>query len=532
MPEATDKNSRTPWPLHALVFVALVVIALMCDLKGIDNDEGLRVGIINGGHSYVRDAPPTGPRWSDVLQASRGWAHQPLYFLLQNTVLGVAHSQSEVLLKLVNVVLLGLCLQGLLLMSVSWRTTPRVFLLLTFAFNAFLIMHVLQIREYILGVAFYVWTTWLTLRLDALPLRRLRADFAWFVLYAVLLTLAFYTQLWAVFPAIGQGAFLILRRRERRQRFYTHLAAAYALVLAAKAPYLLQNPQKVDVGLWGESGTALWPQLADGFSLVVTGHLAGHSFFTTCLFWFWTTLVAGAAIALLRRAESAPGGTAPGELRRQGLLMLLCMAVPLGLQLAYWFQRETNHSVWPRYFIVHYVFFTWLLALAFKHLHDLAPVRRGARIAVRAALAIATLSAVYQLRSYHQNPLFDTGQTPQSNWRTVTAELATNLLPGDRLVTADFETRSSVSFTRPLAHPVLIQEELEGFTADSVRRFLYLEPLWDYARRVDMGYRAGLFGFTEVQELKLLTPGGVDVAPNHRLVIFQRPQATAHAPRN
>lgn len=525
MPQPPASREGTPLLLHGLVAVALLVCALLSDLKGIDNDEGLRVGIINGGHSFVQDAPPAGPRWGDVLRTGSGWAHQPLYFLLQNTVLGLAHSQSETLLKLVNVALLGVCLQGLLVMTAGWRLAPRVFLLLTFAFNAFLIMHVLQIREYILGVVFYVWTTWLALKLDTRPLSRPLDDMGWFVLYGVLLALGFYTQLWIVFPAVGQGLFLVLRRGEHRLRFYAHLAVGYVVLVLATLPYLMENRQKVDVGLWGETGTALWPQLATGFSLVVSGHKAGFSPFATTLFWLWLALIAGAAFLLFRRPEPV-GGTPRAELQRQGRLMLLSMAVPFAFQLGYWFYRDTNHPVWPRYFVVHYVFFTWLLALAFKHLHDRADGWRPARLATLAALGVALVSAVYQVRSYQRNPMFDTGLSPQINWRTLTAELARHLRPGDRLVTADFETRSTVSFTRPLPEPVLIQRELEGFKADAVQRFLYLEPLWDHAQRVDFGYRMSLLGFTTAEEVPLHTADGTDVVRDRRLVIFRRPGAT------
>jgi hypothetical protein len=168
-------------------------------------------------------------------------------------------------------------------------------------------------------------------------------------------------------------------------------------------------------------------------------------------------------------------------------------------------------------------FFTWLLALAFEYLHDLAAQWRAARLAVAGALRVALAAAVYQVRSYHRHPMFDTGLTPLHNWRVLTAALARHLGPGDRLVAADFETRSTVSFTRPLAEPVLLREELAGFDAGTVCRFLYLNLIWDHARRVDMTYRMSLVDLTAVREVRLPYADGSGVVPDRQLVIFERP---------
>ena len=58
--------------------------------------------------------------------------------------------------------------------------------------------------------------------------------------------------------------------------------------------------------------------------------------------------------------------------------MLLCISVSLAFQIGYFYKVE-NLSVWPRYFIIHYFFLTWLLALAFCYLHTLGH-RKGLKI--------------------------------------------------------------------------------------------------------------------------------------------------------
>jgi hypothetical protein len=98
--------------------------------------------------------------------------------------------------------------------------------------------------------------------------------------------------------------------------------------------------------------------VADGLNLMETDHVAGHAPFTTVLLVAWFALIAAAAWLLICGRNAAPAGaTSRADLLLQGWLMLLSMAVPLAFQLACSVLRDTNHSHWPRYFLVHYVFF-------------------------------------------------------------------------------------------------------------------------------------------------------------------------------
>ena len=264
-----------------LIVAGLLIAALYAsqtNLKGSGTDEGFRLGIINGGHEYTASEPATQATWGDVLDANFPYAYQPLYFLIQNTLMRVGHTHHELVLKFVNVFFLWLSLQGLLALSRGWPLVPRLFALSLFSLNAYLFMHVLQLREYIVGLAFYVWSSWLVLQLDRRPLGRAWADVGWFAAYGVLLTLGFFTQSWVVFPAIAQGLFLIIRRAGDRLRFYAHLAVSYVIVVSVAYPYLQTHSQKVNIGQWGSAETHLWPRLADGFHLVgwAAGPLSGN----------------------------------------------------------------------------------------------------------------------------------------------------------------------------------------------------------------------------------------------------------------
>ena len=532
-------QASTPPPAHrsdrsrtALMLACVAIIAayvMMIDLKGISTDEGIRVGIINGGRPYVLGVEPAQAGWGEVLATNWPYAYQPLYFLLQNTLMSVARTNDVVFLRLVNVGFLWVSLMGLVVLTREWRLTPRLFLLGIFGFNAYLIMHVLQIREYIAGVAFYIWSTWFVLRLDARPLGRTWADVGWFTAYGLLLATGFYLQSWIVFPAIGQGLFLAVRRGPGRLRFYAHLALSYLTVYSLTWPYLATHRQKVDVGRWGELGTDLGRQLNDGFHFVLTGHQSGRHAAMDALFWFWLAVLAAAGLALLTRASREHATASRRDCLHQGPLVLACMILPLGMQVAYFFKHD-NLSVWPRYFVVHYFFLYWLLGLGVRHLHELglaaaaAPmIRRLAHSIAALAVGVMIASAVFQVRSYYRDPLVDTSLTVHSNWRTLSRELSLVLQPGDVVLTHDFISRATLSFTRPLAHRIHILAEVEEADLQDTRRLVYLEPNGYITERTELAARLARLGFGTAQELPVHVTEGRSVQPEWRFVAFSRP---------
>ncbi|MDI1248209.1 MAG: hypothetical protein PSV13_04920 [Lacunisphaera sp.] len=509
-------------------FLIIATYVLLCDLKGVNTDEGLRLGIINGGQPFRHDTPPV--PWEDVLQTGKPFAYQPLYFLLQRTVMNVAQSHSEVLLKLVNIGFLWLSLQGLLALSVTWRLLPRLFLLGAFSFNAYLLMHVLQIREYILGVTFYIWSSWLVLQLLERKLQRIWWDTAWFTAYGLLLILGFYVQTWVVFVAAAQGLFLVVRRHRDRWRFHAHLALSYLMVVAATLPFLRANHQRVDVGRWGTEGTDLWPQLSNGFHLVLTGHIAGHAAFTEFLFWLWPVFIAAAAIIMMVMARPADPTTADARSAfwHQGLLMILSMTFPFAFQVVYFFRLD-NLSVWPRYFVIHYFFVFWLLALAVRYLHALASsgelslkCRRPLQALVVTAMAMMLGAGVYQTASYYRAPFFDTSLSPTSNWRRLAVEISRVLRPDDVMVVHELINQSSLTFSRPLPNRVLMLTDLERADLDSSKRLVYLESVSSLPQRDALAARMAALGYIHLQEVRLHAPDGQHFIPDWRLLVFQR----------
>lgn len=519
----------SPRVTRSILFAAcLVVLALygaMINLKGISTDEGMRLAIVNGGAGYSPGVPAPAPTWSQVLQANRACAYQPLYFLLLNTLMRATASHDLTLFRSVNLGFLALCLLGLLTLSRAWAPVPRLFLLGLFSFNAYLFMHVLQIREYTAGLAFYIWSTWFVLRLDARGFGRPWADVAWFCGYGVLLTLGFFLQTWVVFPAIAQSLFLLVRPPGGRLRYYAHLALSYLVVLSATVPYLLGNPQKAAVGRWATTALDLGPQLSTGFHLVLAGHLPGQHGFSDLLFWLWLAGIAlGAGVALGLGQFTTDGD----EDRRSGRLVLLCSCAALAFQIGYALRVE-NLSLWPRYFVIHYFFLTWLIALGFSWLWALRrdkarpPALRAALTGATSLLLVAAASsAVFQTRSYHRDPYLDTGFNAMSNWQAWTRDLVRVIRPDDVMLTHDFIARATLTAQLPMANRQLLLDELEAADLRTARRVVYLETQASPCARG--GLEASLLGhgFPELREIPVYSVDGRSMLSEPRILIFSR----------
>lgn len=518
---------RLVWYLACLIILA--TYAGLMNLKGISTDEGIRMWILNGGQGFSPHATTHDPSWSEVLDAGRPYAYQPLYYLLLNTVLRLTQSHDVLLFRSVNLFFLGLCLLGLGALSQGWRHGPRLFLLGLFGFNAYLIMHVLQIREYIVGVAFYIWSTWLVLKLDTRRLEKPWADVAWFSAYGLLLAAGFYTQTWVVFPAMAQGIFLVLRKRAALARFYTLLALSYLTVLLLTRPYLETHQQRVDVGQWGTAGTPLWPQLSDGLHLVLGGHLANQSILGDTLTWCWP-LAWILAIGLYRFRQRSPAIPTPDEAddARLSWLLLLSIGLSLGFQIIYFLKVDTL-SVWPRYFIIHYFFATCLTALSFKFLHNLcltmppgSITRRIGGVATAAMSAVLIGSAVGQVDHYRRNPYLDTSMTRETDSRHLAAELARHLQSGDGLLAHDFIHEATLTFTRPFAEPVIKLAELDNRDLRDIRRFLIIHSAANTDERKKLAARMSALGFGEMTITTLNAPASAPPITDLVLLVFSR----------
>lgn len=514
--------------LHVTCLLVIATYVGLIDLKGITTDEGIRLAIINGGAAFGFHEPSPHASWSEVLKTISPYAYQPLYYLMQNTLMSVAQTHNVIFFRLVNIFFLWVSLQGLLALSKQWQLVPRLFLIGLFSFNAYLFMHVLQIREYIVAVTFYIWSSWLVLQLDNRTLGRPWADSGWFTAYGLLLGVGFFTQTWVVFPAIGQFLFLITRPRVDRWRFFSHLALSYLVVLSASWTYLQTNRQKADVGRWGVESSALWPQLSDGFHLAIAGHHDGHSLFTDLLFWFWILLVVGAASLMWNRRFRVDGEVAPQDFKRQGYLMALCIAVSLSFQIGYFYKVE-NLSVWPRYFVVHYFFLVWLIAMAFHFFYTARKSsnlanweRRGLNALTMITLVVLLGSGAYQTRSYFQDPYLDTGLSRAYTWQTLSDGISAIARAHDAVIFHDFVIRSTVTFSQPIPNAAVLLDDLEKLDLHAIDRFIYLESSSVEVNRSGLAERLSALGFHALHEVTIPADDGQSALREWQLLVFSR----------
>jgi hypothetical protein len=446
------------------------------DLKGISTDEGIRLGVLNGNRLFGGLDAGTTATWSDVLTALQGTNYRPLYYLVQNALMQLANSRDLVLLKTANIAFL---LGGMILalrMTTSWPSLARGYLLLTTYLSGYLLMHSLQVREYVLGLLFlgivYMWSHTLSTRQDR-PINII--DILEYMGYGLLIALACQNSLWII-PAWGGTCIGLLVLSENRLRTLLRLAVSGSVVIAIlKIEYsygLLER--KVDVSVWDRNTGIgrIMHSLGQGIFYIVSG--SDPSYRPNTLFAWLEFLSAQAIFAaalsftifiLVRRMRSA---RVPSELHRHCLLAGSTILVLIMFQILYIAARGDALPIWPRYFFQHFWLFHVLsaaiLGLLIAAPHNAGPAEpltgKAARLSVAAMLLVAGLAwSVTGVVRYREAPFSDTGMSWACEWRTLAPRIR-EAAQGDNLV-----------FTRPL----------EAYTITYSARFLNGMSIWDAA---------------------------------------------------
>src|ERR1700716_2777618 len=89
--------------------ICVIICFLFSDLKGISTDEGIRLGVMNGNMLFSSAEGAQTASWTDVIRSNGTTNYQPLYYLIQNLVIRIAHSHNFVLLKSLNIAFLACC---------------------------------------------------------------------------------------------------------------------------------------------------------------------------------------------------------------------------------------------------------------------------------------------------------------------------------------------------------------------------------------------------------------------------------------
>ena len=187
-----------------------------------------------------------------------------------------------------------------------------------------------------------------------------------------------------------------------------------------------------------------------------------------------------------------------------------------------------NLAVWPRYFIIHSFFAVWLIALSFRFVWELRAAcpgrwsQLGLTLVAGGLLAVQAASGVHQVRSFRADPYLDTGQNTVSNWDNVATALGRQLQPADTVVMPDFITRSTLTFTRPLAQEVLVLRELRRHGVPRTGRLVFVEPAGQRPAREELVAYLAAQGLTLADESPVIAPNGQGVTHDYHILVFTR----------
>ncbi len=456
----TPESSASQRRIVLSVWCIAILYILSIDLKGAWTDEGNRYILLSGGQSWGEANRGSFGSFSDVITAVlNGSQYVPLFYLIDNAVIRVAKSHSDLLLRMVNLLWLMLGLQGLLRLFRNYSEATRFFAISIFALNGFTLMHVMQIREYPLYLALQIWSSCLLMEILELPpdvARRKR----WPLLagYGALMGLFFYTQPYAVFTLAAQVVMAFARRKNVLASL-REMAISYGIAAAAITPWIvLRLRSGLDPGQWDprpRTFAVLFEALKTGFaSQLIYNCWVGHPLMQS----FVVIVVVGILFAWIFAVRS---GEAPD---RRAVYALLTCTLFFIFQVAYFFLKEAL-SVWPRYFVGYTFGYVVLATCGFSFLQR--SVAKQNRWYWRALppliLTFALISGLQQVRLYRNDPYFDTSTSATCNGRSIGLAMLRHIRPEDTVV----YYHPLLAWTLNVTYPLFPNELDYGDTADS-----------------------------------------------------------------
>jgi hypothetical protein len=413
------------------VFIALLTTTFLAhfyaaDLKGIWQDEAVRLTIANGGLATAPFEKRRPGRSADVLKAIENFATQPAYLLLVNRILRITHSYSVIPILTTNLLIFLLSAVGIYLLARSllgvWGTLLSVLLYLS---NGFAMVHVLQAREYSLILCLFVWHMAFFYWLFRASCVQSRWSFSLIALAHFLTAVAaVYATNWAPFFLWSEGGIALLLLRRNRLPALTvcvNLALAGLLWL----PWLLRTPRTSALFVnWDRrppSLALLLTQFHIGTEHLLIG--APQTGFSLLTIYYWMLLIvligglAYFAFSFLRQ-------------RFEIQHLLLTTLGFLAFQIAYFFLREPLSTA-PRYFILYLPYVVLLIPLALTRLVNwmARSVTRRAWLQIALLLLIASAGSA-QIRNNYRDPYVDHGP----DFRVVYRYLISRVAPSDKII--------------------------------------------------------------------------------------------------
>jgi hypothetical protein len=435
-------KSRRTAVLIVLLFLTFLAHFYATDLKGIWNDEAVRLTIANGGLATAPFEKRHPGHAADVLKAIGDFATQPVYVLLVNRILRLTHSYSVIPIVTTNLLIFLFSAVGIYLLARSllsaWGALLSVFLYL---WNGFAMVHVLQVREYPLILCLLVWNTFFFYCLFKASLSSGRRIF-WRIALAYCLTAGafLYTTQWAFFFLWPQAVIALLALR-RKPRPALTVWASLGVVGLSWLPWLPMLSLKKSVLYRSSYGrpssvTSLLAQLHGGTEhLLIGSQQTGLSLLTT-YYWLVLAVLAGGVVYFALRFP------------RQRLEIQHLVLTTLGFlvfQIGYLLLRDPL-STWPRYFIFYLPYVTLLIPLTLSRLVNWVAPLMARRAWLQIALLLVTAAAgLAQIRNNYKNPYVDHGP----DFRIVYRYLISRVAPSDKIVVGEIGNLMALNYYWP-----------------------------------------------------------------------------------
>jgi len=150
--------------------------------------------------------------------------------------------------------LLGL--QGLLRFFRNYSESTRLFALAIFALNGYMLMHVMQIREYPMYLALLIWSSCFLFEvLELAPDVPWRSRWPALAGYGVLMGLFFHSQPYSVFALAAQVLIALTWNKDRLASF-RRMALSYAIAAVIAAPGIILA-LGIKAGVWDRRASTL-----------------------------------------------------------------------------------------------------------------------------------------------------------------------------------------------------------------------------------------------------------------------------------
>lgn len=453
-------KSRQTAVLIALLFVTFLAHFYATDLKGIWNDEAVRLTIANGGLATAPFEKRHPGHAADVLKAIGSWAIEPAYVLLVNRILRFTHSYSVIPILTTNLLIFLFSALGIYLLARSLlREWGALLSLLLYLWNGFAMEHLLQVREYPLILCLLVWNTFFFYLLFRLSPSSGRWIFWWIALaYCLTASALLYTTQWSPFFLWPQAVIaLLILRRKRRPALTVWASLGVAglswlpwlpkLSLKYSLLYRISDPQP-------SSLTLLLARLHGGTEHLLIGSQQTGLSLLIIYYWLILTLLIGGVVCFALRF--------PRQRFEIQHLVLTTLGF-LAFQITYFFLRG-QLSTWARYFILYLPYIALLIPLTLSRLVTwTAPSmarRAWHQVALLLLIAVAGLA---QIANNYENPYVDHPR----DFRMVYRYLISRVAPSDKIVVSEIGNLMALNYYWP--SPSQIQFRYQAKPEDGTR---------------------------------------------------------------